>query len=230
MSKRSSAEYNDSSIQVLHGLEAVRKRPGMYIGSTDSRGLHHLVYEIVDNAVDEALAGFGKEINVTIHKDNSITISDQGRGMPVGMHSSGIPTVEVIFTVLHAGGKFGQGGYKTSGGLHGVGASVVNALSEYLNVEIVREGKKYREEFKNGGHAVGSLKKIGKTKEPNGTVVTFKPDREIFTTTVFNFNTLAERLRESAFLLKGVTITLTDERENQAQTQTFLYEEELKNL
>lgn len=230
MSKRSSAEYNDSSIQVLHGLEAVRKRPGMYIGSTDSRGLHHLVYEIVDNAVDEALAGFGKEINVTIHKDNSITISDQGRGMPVGMHSSGIPTVEVIFTVLHAGGKFGQGGYKTSGGLHGVGASVVNALSEYLNVEIVREGKKYREEFKNGGHAVGSLKKIGKTKEPNGTVVTFKPDREIFTTTVFNFNTLAERLRESAFLLKGVTITLTDERENQAQTQTFLYEEGIKEF
>lgn len=230
MSKRSSAEYNDSSIQVLHGLESVRKRPGMYIGSTDSRGLHHLVYEIVDNAVDEALAGFGKEINVTIHKDNSITISDQGRGMPVGMHSSGIPTVEVIFTVLHAGGKFGQGGYKTSGGLHGVGASVVNALSEYLNVEIVREGKKYREEFKNGGHAVGSLKKIGKTKEPNGTVVTFKPDREIFTTTVFNFNTLAERLRESAFLLKGVTITLTDERENQAQTQTFLYEEGIKEF
>ncbi|WPC17620.1 DNA topoisomerase IV subunit B [Pediococcus inopinatus] len=230
MSKRSSAEYNDSSIQVLHGLEAVRKRPGMYIGSTDSRGLHHLVYEIVDNAVDEALAGFGKEINVTIHKDNSITISDQGRGMPVGMHSSGIPTVEVIFTVLHAGGKFGQGGYKTSGGLHGVGASVVNALSEYLNVEIVREGKKYREEFKNGGHAVGSLKKIGKTKEPNGTVVTFKPDREIFTTIVFNFNTLAERLRESAFLLKGVTITLTDERENQAQTQTFLYEEGIKEF
>ncbi|WP_439001639.1 DNA topoisomerase IV subunit B [Pediococcus damnosus] len=230
MSKRSSAEYNDSSIQVLHGLEAVRKRPGMYIGSTDSRGLHHLVYEIVDNAVDEALAGFGKKITVTIHKDNSITISDQGRGMPVGMHSSGIPTVEVIFTVLHAGGKFGQGGYKTAGGLHGVGASVVNALSEYLNVEIVREGKKYREEFKNGGHAVGTLKKIGKTKEPNGTVVTFKPDREIFTTTVFNFNTLAERLRESAFLLKGVTISLTDERENQEQTQTFLYEEGIKEF
>lgn len=230
MSKRSSAEYNDSSIQVLHGLEAVRKRPGMYIGSTDSRGLHHLVYEIVDNAVDEALAGFGKEINVTIHKDNSLTVTDNGRGMPVGMHSSGIPTVEVIFTVLHAGGKFGQGDYKTSGGLHGVGASVVNALSEYLTVEIVREGKKYREEFKNGGHPVGSLKKIGKTKQANGTVVTFKPDKQIFTTTVFNFNTLSERLRESAFLLKGVKITLTDERENQEQTQTFLYEEGIKEF
>lgn len=230
MSKRSSAEYNDSSIQVLHGLEAVRKRPGMYIGSTDSRGLHHLVYEIVDNAVDEALAGFGKEINVTIHKDNSLTVTDNGRGMPVGMHSSGIPTVEVIFTVLHAGGKFGQGGYKTSGGLHGVGASVVNALSEYLTVEIVREDKKYREEFKNGGHPVGSLKKIGKTKQANGTVVTFKPDKQIFTTTVFNFNTLSERLRESAFLLKGVKITLTDERENQEQTQTFLYEEGIKEF
>ncbi|MDV7695049.1 DNA topoisomerase IV subunit B [Pediococcus parvulus] len=230
MSKRSSAEYNDSSIQVLHGLEAVRKRPGMYIGSTDSRGLHHLVYEIVDNAVDEALAGFGKEINVTIHKDNSLTVTDNGRGMPVGMHSSGIPTVEVIFTVLHAGGKFGQGGYKTSGGLHGVGASVVNALSEYLTVEIVREGKKYREEFKNGGHPVGSLKKIDKTKQANGTVVTFKPDKQIFTTTVFNFNTLSERLRESAFLLKGVKITLTDERENQEQTQTFLYEEGIKEF
>jgi len=230
MSKRSSAEYNDSSIQVLHGLEAVRKRPGMYIGSTDSRGLHHLVYEIVDNAVDEALAGFGKEINVTIHKDNSLTVTDNGRGMPVGMHSSGIPTVEVIFTVLHAGGKFGQGRYQTSGGLHGVGASVVNALSEYLTVEIVREGKKYREEFKNGGHPVGSLKKIGKTKQANGTVVTFKPDKQIFTTTVFNFNTLSERLRESAFLLKGVKITLTDERENQEQTQTFLYEEGIKEF
>ncbi len=230
MSKRSSAEYNDSSIQVLHGLEAVRKRPGMYIGSTDSRGLHHLVYEIVDNAVDEALAGFGKEINVTIHPDNSLTVTDHGRGMPVGMHASGIPTVEVIFTVLHAGGKFGQGGYKTSGGLHGVGASVVNALSEYLTVEIVREGKKYREEFKNGGHPVGTLKKIGKTKQTNGTTVTFKPDRKIFTTTVFNFNTLAERLRESAFLLKGVKITLTDERENQEQSQVFLYEEGIKEF
>lgn len=230
MSKRSSADYNDSSIQVLHGLEAVRKRPGMYIGSTDSRGLHHLVYEIVDNAVDEALAGFGKEINVTIHPDNSLTVTDHGRGMPVGMHASGIPTVEVIFTVLHAGGKFGQGGYKTSGGLHGVGASVVNALSEYLTVEIVREGKKYREEFKNGGHPVGTLKKIGKTKQTNGTTVTFKPDRKIFTTTVFNFNTLAERLRESAFLLKGVKITLTDERENQEQSQVFLYEEGIKEF
>ena len=204
--------YNDDSIQVLKGLEAVRKRPGMYIGSTDSRGLHHLVYEIFDNAVDEALSGYGKEINVIIHKDDSITVVDNGRGMPVGMHSMGIPTVEVIFTVLHAGGKFGQGDYKTSGGLHGVGASVVNALSSKLTVNTVRDGIEYEEDFVNGGQPVGTLRKIGKAKRKSGTKVTFKPDANIFSTTKYNFNTLAERLRESAFLLKGVKITLTDER------------------
>ena len=195
-------EYNDQSIQVLEGLEAVRKRPGMYIGSTDGRGLHHLVYEIVDNAVDEVLAGFGDQINVTIEKDNSITVQDFGRGMPVGMHASGIPTVEVIFTVLHAGGKFGQGGYKTSGGLHGVGASVVNALSSELDVTIVRDGYKYTQSFADGGKPTTTLKKVGKTKEKNGTTVHFKPDASIFSTTVFSYETLAERLRESAFLLR----------------------------
>ncbi|QMU07624.1 DNA topoisomerase IV subunit B [Levilactobacillus suantsaii] len=222
--------YDDSSIQVLEGLEAVRKRPGMYIGSTDSRGLHHLVYEIVDNAVDEALAGYGKEINVTIHADNSITVVDHGRGMPVGMHASGIPTPEVILTVLHAGGKFGQGGYKTSGGLHGVGASVVNALSSTLTVTIVRDGVRYQEKFAQGGHPQGTLTKLGKTRAHNGTTLTFKPDREIFTTTVYNFNTLAERLRESAFLLKGVKITLTDERAGQEREEEYHYEDGIKEF
>lgn len=225
---KKSPKYDDSSIQVLEGLEAVRKRPGMYIGSTDGRGLHHLVYEIVDNAVDEALAGYGKEINVIIHADNSITVVDHGRGMPVGMHASGIPTPEVILTVLHAGGKFGQGGYKTSGGLHGVGASVVNALSSELTVTIVRDGYRYVEHFKDGGHPVGTLEKKGKTNKPTGTTMTFKPDASIFTTTVYNFQTLAERLRESAFLLKGVKITLTDERENQQQELVFHYEDGIK--
>ncbi|AEV95200.1 DNA topoisomerase IV subunit B [Pediococcus claussenii] len=230
MPKRNTNQYDDSSIQVLHGLEAVRKRPGMYIGSTDGRGLHHLVYEIVDNAVDEALAGFGSEINVIIRADNSLTVVDHGRGMPVGMHESGIPTAEVIFTVLHAGGKFGQGGYKTSGGLHGVGASVVNALSEKLSVRIVRDKKEYREDFVNGGHPVGTLKKIGKTNDNNGTTVTFKPDSSIFTTTVFNFNTLSVRLRESAFLLRGVKITLTDERAGQEKEEEYLYQEGIKQF
>lgn len=209
----SQTNYGDDAIQVLKGLEAVRKRPGMYIGSTDSRGLHHLVYEIVDNAVDEALSGFGNEINVTIHQDNSISVADHGRGMPVGMHATGIPTVEVIFTVLHAGGKFGQGEYKTSGGLHGVGASVVNALSSWLKVTTIRDGVKYEEDFKDGGHPVGTLKKIGKTTQASGTTVTFKPDASIFQTTTFKYNTLAERLREAAFLLRNVKITLTDERD-----------------
>ncbi|MCT4488411.1 DNA topoisomerase IV subunit B [Levilactobacillus parabrevis] len=223
-------KYDDSSIQVLEGLEAVRKRPGMYIGSTDGRGLHHLVYEIVDNAVDEALAGYGKEINVTIHQDNSITVVDHGRGMPVGMHASGIPTPEVILTVLHAGGKFGQGGYKTSGGLHGVGASVVNALSSSLTVTIVRDGVRYQEKFAKGGHPQGTLEKKGNTRAHNGTTLTFKPDSEIFTTTVYNFNTLAERLRESAFLLKGVKITLTDEREGQEKAEEYHFEDGIKEF
>lgn len=215
------AKYDDNSIQVLKGLEAVRKRPGMYIGSTDSKGLHHLVYEIVDNAIDEALSGYGKEIHVTIHKDDSITVVDYGRGMPVGMHQLGIPTVEVIFTVLHAGGKFGQGDYKTSGGLHGVGASVVNALSTWLTVETVRDGVEYEEKFKNGGHPVGTLKKIGKIKKKSGTTVTFKPDPAIFSTTHYKYDVLAERLRESAFLLKGVEITLKDERTGQEDSFHF---------
>ena len=230
LAKKVNNEYNDSSIQVLEGLEAVRKRPGMYIGSTDSRGLHHLVYEIVDNAVDEALSGYGSEIDVTIHEDNSITVADSGRGMPVGMHASGIPTVEVIFTVLHAGGKFGQGGYKTSGGLHGVGASVVNALSKWLTVTIVRDGVEYQQKFKNGGKPDGTLKKIGKTKKANGTTVHFLPDDTIFSTTKFSYEILAERLRESAFLLKGVKISLSDLRGEEPVKEIFRYEEGIKEF
>uniref|UniRef100_UPI00406C7804 DNA topoisomerase IV subunit B n=1 Tax=Psychrobacillus sp. FSL H8-0483 TaxID=2921389 RepID=UPI00406C7804 len=203
--------YSDDDIQVLEGLEAVRKRPGMYIGSTDARGLHHLVYEIVDNSVDESLAGFGNHISVTIHEDQSITVRDFGRGMPTGMHKTGIPTAEVIFTVLHAGGKFGQGGYKTSGGLHGVGASVVNALSSFVEVIIHREGKKFTQRFENGGKLVQSLTQIGTTKE-TGTSVHFLPDNTIFSTVKYNYETLCERLRESAFLLKGLKIELKDER------------------
>ena len=217
-------KYDASSIQVLKGLEAVRKRPGMYIGSTDSRGLHHLVYEIVDNAVDEALSGYGDEINVTIEADNAITVQDHGRGMPVGMHASGKPTPEVIMTVLHAGGKFGQSdGYKTSGGLHGVGASVVNALSSHLTLTIVRDHVRYQEIFKDGGQPVGTLKKLGKTKAENGTTVSFKPDPKIFSTTVYDYNTLANRLRESAFLVKGSKITLTDKRAGQEKQDVFQF-------
>lgn len=213
--------YNDDTIQVLEGLEAVRKRPGMYIGSTDGRGLHHLVYEIVDNAVDEALAGFGNDILVTIHKDNSLSVRDKGRGMPTGMHRTGKPTPEVILTVLHAGGKFGQGGgYKTSGGLHGVGASVVNALSEWLEVTIKREGNVYKQRFEKGGKPVTTLEKIGQTRE-TGTLIHFKPDTTIFSVTSFNFDTLSERLRESAFLLKGMKIILNDERNQQKETYQF---------
>ncbi|MDW8758209.1 DNA topoisomerase IV subunit B [Streptococcus suis] len=205
--------YNDDAIQVLEGLDAVRKRPGMYIGSTDGNGLHHMVWEIVDNAVDEALSGFGDRIDVTINKDGSLSVSDRGRGMPVGMHATGKPTVEVIFTVLHAGGKFGQGGYKTSGGLHGVGSSVVNALSSWLEVEITRDGAVYKQRFEQGGKPVTTLGKIGTApKSKTGTKVTFMPDDTIFSTTDFKFNTIAERLKESAFLLKQVTMTLTDER------------------
>ncbi|MEC1262655.1 DNA topoisomerase IV subunit B [Bacillus swezeyi] len=221
MVKKQQVDYNDDSIQVLEGLEAVRKRPGMYIGSTDSRGLHHLVYEIVDNSVDEVLAGHGDHIIVKIHKDNSISVQDRGRGMPTGMHKLGKPTPEIILTVLHAGGKFGQGGYKTSGGLHGVGASVVNALSEWLTVTIERDGNVYKQRFENGGKPVTSLDKIGTTKK-TGTLIHFKPDRKMFSATTYNFETLSERLRESAFLLKGLKIELIDERHQ--TKETFYYE------
>ena len=220
--KQSPSVYNDDAIQVLEGLEAVRKRPGMYIGSTDGRGLHHLVYEIVDNAVDEALAGFGSHIIVKIHKDQSISVRDFGRGMPTGMHKMGKPTPEIIFTILHAGGKFGQGGYKTSGGLHGVGSSVVNALSTFLEVTIHRDGKKYCQRFENGGHPATTLEEIGSTKQ-KGTLVHFLPDDKIFSVTKFNYDTLAERLRESAFLLKGLKIELIDERE-EGKGDVFFYE------
>ncbi|MGH2318055.1 DNA topoisomerase IV subunit B [Planococcus sp. SE5232] len=211
MAKIQNTAYNEEAIQVLEGLDAVRKRPGMYIGSTDTRGLHHLVYEIVDNSVDEALAGYGDRITVTIHEDNSISVRDYGRGMPTGMHRSGKPTPEVILTVLHAGGKFGQGGYKTSGGLHGVGASVVNALSEFLEVTIYRDGKKYRQRFENGGKPATTLEEIGSTKE-SGTMIHFLPDETIFSVSKYNYETLSERLRESAFLLKGLKIELFDQR------------------
>lgn len=221
-------EYNDDSIQVLEGLDAVRKRPAMYIGSTDVRGLHHLVYEIVDNSVDEALAGFGERITVKIYKDQSISIEDEGRGMPVGTHKTGKSTVEVILTVLHAGGKFGQeGGYKTSGGLHGVGSSVVNALSEWLKVTVYRDGAIYEQNFADGGKPVDKLKKIGKTKR-RGTKIHFKPDPAIFPMTSFNYDTLSERLRESAFLLKGMAIELSDERTG--AEEVFQFEEGVKNF
>ena len=221
-------QYNDDSIQVLEGLEAVRKRPGMYIGSTDHRGLHHLAYEIVDNAVDEALSGYASKIDVTIHKDGSLSVRDNGRGMPTGKHASGIPTIQVIFTVLHAGGKFGQGGYKTSGGLHGVGASVVNALSDWLEVEVLRDGVLYTQTFKTGGEKVSSIKKEKINRKGSGTTVRFLPSEHIFSTIVWSYETLAERLRESAFLLKGLTITLTDERTD--KSDEFCYEEGIRNF
>lgn len=206
------SNYDESNIQILEGLEAVRKRPGMYIGSTDARGLHHLVWEIVDNAIDEALSGFGDNIQVTICKDNSIKVTDHGRGMPTGMHASGKPTTEVILTILHAGGKFNEdGGYKTSGGLHGVGASVVNALSSWLEVTIYRDGKIWQQRFEDGGSKVGKLKVIGKSNQ-TGTTVHFMPDSSIFSVYEYNFSTISERLMESAFLLKGIKIDLVDER------------------
>lgn len=219
--------YSDDSIQVLEGLDAVRKRPGMYIGSTDERGLHHLVFEIVDNAVDEALSGYGNEIKVTIHKDNSISVSDKGRGIPTGMHATGVPTVEVIFTVLHAGGKFGQGGYKTSGGLHGVGASVVNALSEWMEITVFRDGYTYFQRFENGGNPVGTLEK-GKPTRRTGTIIHFKPDESIFTSIVYDYETISERLRESAFLLKNLQIELEDERSE--TKDVFQYPDGLKSF
>ena len=207
-------EYTADQIQILEGLEAVRKRPGMYIGTTASRGLHHLVYEIVDNAVDEALAGFCNTIEVRINEDNSVTVTDNGRGIPVGInHKAGIPAVEVVFTILHAGGKFGGGGYKVSGGLHGVGASVVNALSEWLEVQVCQDGKIYKQRYERG-HVCYPLKEIGTCpKEKTGSVVTFLPDKQIFTeTTVFDFDILKIRLREMAFLTKGLRIILRDGR------------------
>lgn len=230
MAKRNNDTYNDDAIQILKGLEAVRKRPGMYIGSTDSRGLHHLVYEIVDNAVDEALSGFGKEIHVTLEKDGSVTVEDFGRGMPVGIHSSGIPTVEVIFTILHAGGKFGQGGYKTSGGLHGVGASVVNALSTWLTVEIYRDGTHYEEKFRDGGRPAETLHKIGRSRRADGTIVRFLPDATIFSSAQFSYDVLAERLRESAFLLRDVRFIFTDRRGEEVREEVFHYEEGIKEF
>lgn len=213
--------YNDDSITVLEGLEHVRKRPGMYIGSTDERGLHHLVWEIVDNAIDEALSGFGREIIVTINHDNSITVSDEGRGVPCGMHQTGKNTMEVIYTKLNAGGKFGGNGYKTSGGLHGVGGSVVNALSTYMEVSSMREGKIHRMRFENGGSKVGKLEILGDTKK-TGTIVTFKPDPSIFSTTLYNYETIKTRVRESAFLIKNLKMILNDKRSN--KSETFLYE------
>lgn len=213
--------YSASNIQILEGLEAVRKRPGMYIGSTDERGLHHLVWEIVDNAIDEALAGYGKEITVTINEDNSITVEDNGRGVPCGLHATGKNTMEIIYTKLNAGGKFGGNGYKTTGGLHGVGASVVNALSTYMIVTSYREGKIHQMRFDNGGTKVSKMQILGDTKK-TGTTVTFKPDPSIFTTTLYVYDTIKTRIRESAFLIKNLKMVLKDKRSN--KSDTFIYE------
>lgn len=210
MVKKTTDSYNEDSIKILEGLEAVRKRPGMYIGSTDKRGLHHLIWEIVDNGVDEALNGYGSHLEIVMHKDGSISVTDYGRGLPTGMHSSGKSTPEVIYTVLHAGGKFSEGGYKVSGGLHGVGASVVNALSSSLEVTTRRDGEEYFISFKNGGHVDQELKKIGTTNK-TGTTVRFKPDSTIFSTVDFSFSTICERMQECAFLVNGLTIDITDE-------------------
>ncbi|SEK75926.1 MULTISPECIES: DNA topoisomerase (ATP-hydrolyzing) subunit B [Pseudobutyrivibrio] len=231
MSKEVNQEYGADQIQILEGLEAVRKRPGMYIGSTSERGLHHLVYEIVDNAVDEALAGFCTHIQVTINPDNSITVVDDGRGIPTGINSkAGIPAVEVVFTVLHAGGKFGGGGYKVSGGLHGVGASVVNALSNWVEVEIKREGKIFKQRYERG-KTMYPLKEIGTCPvEETGTKVTFLPDDTIFETTIFDYKTLKVRLRETAFLTKGLRITLTDTRGDEPHEESFHYEGGIKEF
>ena len=226
-----SVEYGADQIQILEGLEAVRKRPGMYIGSTSIRGLHHLVYEIVDNSVDEALAGFCDTIKVTIHEDNTITVEDNGRGIPVGINQkAGLPAVEVVFTVLHAGGKFGGGGYKVSGGLHGVGASVVNALSEWLEVEICKEGKVYKQRYERG-KVMYPLKVVGECDpKKTGTKVTFLPDKEIFEETVFDYNTLKQRFREMAFLTKGLRIVICDERPEENIEKEFYYEGGIKEF
>ena len=215
--------YEADQIQILKGLEAVRKRPGMYIGSTSARGLHHLVYEIVDNSVDEALAGFCDEIKVTINKDNSVTVVDNGRGIPTGIQEkAGIPAVDVVFTMLHAGGKFGGGGYKVAGGLHGVGASVVNALSDWLEVEICRDGKVHKQRYEKG-KVIHPLEVTGNTRK-RGTKVTFMPDATIFETLEFDFDTLRTRLREMAFLTKGLKITLSDKRAGKEKEREFHYE------
>ncbi len=221
----STQNYNENSIQILEGLEAVRKRPGMYIGSTDSRGLHHLIWEIVDNAIDEALNGYGNKIRITLNKDGSVTVEDFGRGMPVGMHASGKSALEVIFTVLHAGGKFSQeGGYKTSGGLHGVGASVVNAMSEWLHVKVNKDGKQYEMRFENGGEVTIPLREIGKSSK-NGSTVTFMPDKTLFSTTKFSFTQVSDRAREQAFLLNNITMEVNDEEKN--NTEVFNYKDGL---
>jgi len=219
------AKYDESSIKILEGLEAVRKRPGMYIGSTDKRGLHHLIWEIVDNSIDEVINGYGKKIKIVLYEDNSVSIEDEGRGVPVGQHSSGMSTPEVIYTVLHAGGKFESGGYKVSGGLHGVGASVVNALSKWLEVSIKRDGYEYYVKFENGGKLAVPLKKLEKTNK-TGTKVTFMPDSEIFSTTHFSFTTICERMQECAFLLKGLTVEIIDASDN--RKEIFHYENGLE--
>jgi topoisomerase-4 subunit B len=217
------SSYDDKSIQILEGLEAVRKRPGMYIGSTDTHGLHHLIWEIVDNSIDEALNGFGKKIKITLEADGSCTVEDEGRGMPTGMHSSGKPTLQVIFGVLHAGGKFNsQGGYKTAGGLHGVGASVVNALSEWLTVTVARDGRLVQMKFENGGKKCSKMIDLGKTNK-TGTTVRFKPDASIFTTTDFHYAEVCERAREEAFLLSGITMVIEDRRGKKAQIEEHHY-------
>ena len=219
--------YDDNSIQILEGLEAVRKRPGMYIGSTDSRGLHHLIWEIVDNSIDEALNGYGKKIQITLEADGSVTVQDEGRGMPIGQHASGVNTLQVIFTVLHAGGKFSsEGGYKTAGGLHGVGASVVNALSEWLTVEVAHDGELVRMEFADGGKKIGKLEHLGKTNR-TGSTVRFKPDPSIFSTTEYKYDVVCERAREEAFLLSGIAMVVSDKRNKKNETETYLYEDGL---
>ena len=224
---KKTSNYDENSIKILEGLEAVRKRPGMYIGSTDKRGLHHLVWEIVDNGVDEALNGYGDHLKIVLHKDGSISVTDSGRGIPTGMHSSGKSTPEVIYTVLHAGGKFSEGGYKVSGGLHGVGASVVNALSSWLEVTTRYNGDEYFISFKDGGHINQKLKKLGSTNK-TGTTVRFMPDKEIFSTTTFNFSTICERMQECAFLINGLTIEIIDEIEN--KEEKYLYKNGLESF
>ncbi|MBF1084541.1 DNA topoisomerase IV subunit B [Solobacterium sp.] len=219
--------YDDNSIQILEGLEAVRKRPGMYIGSTDTRGLHHLIWEIVDNSIDEALNGYGKKIQITLEADGSVTVQDEGRGMPIGQHASGVNTLQVIFTVLHAGGKFSsEGGYKTAGGLHGVGASVVNALSEWLTVEVAHDGELVRMEFADGGKKIGKLEHLGKTNR-TGSTVRFKPDPRIFSTTEYKYDVVCERAREEAFLLSGIAMVVSDKRNKKNETEKYLYEDGL---